>query len=403
MTRRWILALVATVAATVAAAGATAAPARADYTVAFCQNGTAAAPWTNGVFAAGGFAGILDGCGSGQGISFLSSEMTPGSTIGAEVDAPPGTVLTHATLGFHSPDVTGGQSPNLQFGYGGIVLTAQPLGDDHSGTSLDSALPATSNFVLRLFCGGAGTCPPPPGNVVVTIGAMDLTLHDTGLPAVQATGGTLAGDATVRGVQPIVYSATDAGSGVARVTASIGSTLLGTATSACQPASLAPCPPTVSGTLALDTRLIPDGTYPLILTAADDSGNPASVQVSTVTVANHSGSAPVTVAPKARRGRLQVKVVAAWSWTAKRTRLKALALDKLPRHVAVRLSCRGKGCPRARWSARPGRARSLLSHLRHASFAAGDRLTLAISEPGHRSERIAIRIRPGRRPLMRLR
>jgi hypothetical protein len=187
------------------------------------------------------------------------------------------------------------------------------------------------------------------------------------------------------------------------VTASIGATVAATATSTCQAAALAPCPAMVSGVLSVDTRLIPDGTYPVILTAYDDSGDPASVQASTVTIANHSGSAPATVTPRVRRDRLHVDVAARWSWTPRRTRLRSLALHHLPRAATVRLTCAGKGCPRRRWTAKPGRASALLKHLRGTRLRPGDRLTLTIARHGRRPERVVVRIRAGRKPLMRLR
>jgi hypothetical protein len=160
----------------------------------------------------------------------------------------------------------------------------------------------------------------------------------------------------------------------------------------------------VSGALSVDTGLIPDGTYPVILTAYDDSGDPASVQAATVTIANHSGSAPATITPRTHgRGRLHVKVVARWFWAPSHTRMKSLRLLKLPHRATLALSCAGKDCPRAHWSAGPGHAKRLLRHLRRTTFTPGDRLVLSISERGYRTERIAIRIRAGRKPLMSLR
>jgi hypothetical protein len=241
----------------------------------------------------------------------------------------------------------------LQLRYPGVVVLNQSVGDPNGLTFLDTALPGAASFSVALFCDAAQGCTAPPDNEGVEVGPMDVTLHDTGIPAVQSTGGTLGAPGTVRGVQPILYTASDTGSGVAKVTVSIGSTVAATATSTCQVAALAPCPPTVSGALSVDARLIPDGTDPVILTAYDDSGDPASVQAATVTIANHSGSAPATITPRARGDHLHVKVVAAWSWTAKRTRLKSLTLHKLPRRAVVTLTCRGKGCPRARSSASP--------------------------------------------------
>jgi hypothetical protein len=393
--------LVAGLLASLAGVGLTASAARADYTAEFCAFNGPAAPWGAPTDGATPFPGVISSCGSGGDFDLLTSAMSSGAFEDAGLAAPPGTVLTHMAMNFHTPASATGAI--LQLRYPSVAVLNQTVGDPNGLTFIDTALPGVASFSVGLFCPATQGCTAPPDNEGVEVGPMDVILHDTGIPAVQSTGGSLGAPGTVRGVQPILYTATDTGSGVARVTVSIGSTVAGTATSTCQVAALAPCPAAVSGTLSVDTRLLPDGTYPVILTAYDDSGDPASVQAATVTIANHSGSAPVTIAPPRRGDRLHVKVVAAWSWTAGRTRLRSLTLPKLPHGAAVRLSCRGRRCPRRRWTARPGRAKVLLEQLRRTTFHRGDRLTLTISEHGHRSERIAIAIRSGRRPLMELR
>ena len=116
-----------------------------------------------------------------------------------------------------------------------------------------------------------------------------------------------------------------------------------------------------------------------------------------------TGTAPVTVIPRHRRGKVSVKVVARWKWFPSRTRLRSITLVKLPRQAAVSLSCTGRRCPAKRWSAKPGHAGKLRHRLDGSLFAAGDRLTLAIRMRHRRTERVSIRIRAGRKPLMTLR
>jgi hypothetical protein len=68
---------------------------------------------------------------------------------------------------------------------------------------------------------------------------------------------------------------------VDRVTVALGATVLASAQSACQNFALAPCPSTGAGTLDVDTAQVPDGTYPVILTADDASGDSTPVQAAT--------------------------------------------------------------------------------------------------------------------------
>jgi hypothetical protein len=116
-----------------------------------------------------------------------------------------------------------------------------------------------------------------------------------------------------------------------------------------------------------------------------------------------TGTAPIVVVPHRRRGHVNVKVIARWRWFPTRTRLRSLGLDKLPKRATVRLSCTGRHCPARRYLARPGRAARFRHRVSGATFAAGDRLVLTISVPHRRPERVAIRIRRGRKPLMTLR
>jgi hypothetical protein len=115
-----------------------------------------------------------------------------------------------------------------------------------------------------------------------------------------------------------------------------------------------------------------------------------------------TGTAPITVVPQRRHGHVHVKVIARWRWFATRTRLRSLGLVKLPRRATVRLTCTGRHCPAKRFVAQPGRTAMLRHRLSGATFAAGDRLVLTIGVPHRRAERVAIRIRRGRKPVMRL-
>jgi hypothetical protein len=116
-----------------------------------------------------------------------------------------------------------------------------------------------------------------------------------------------------------------------------------------------------------------------------------------------TGTAPITVVPHRRHGHVNVKVIARWHWFPTRTRLRSLGLVKLPRHATVRLSCSGRRCPSSHYVGRSGHLATFRHRVSGATFAAGDRLVLTISVSHRRPERVRIRIRAGRKPLMRLR
>ena len=78
-------------------------------------------------------------------------------------------------------------------------------------------------------------------------------------------------------------------------------------------------------------------------------------------------------------------------------------LSGLPARGQVTITCAGPHCPRIRATA-AGRRRvaKMLARLAGRPFAAGDRLLITVAAPGHRPERIELRIRRGRKPVGRL-
>jgi hypothetical protein len=115
-----------------------------------------------------------------------------------------------------------------------------------------------------------------------------------------------------------------------------------------------------------------------------------------------AGTAPATLAPPAKPGRVHVKITISWHWLGMHTKLRNLRFATLPRSASIAVSCSGRGCPRHRWSARPRRSGRLVKALRGRVFRAGDRLRITISVPHKRAERAEVRIRNARRPLARL-
>jgi hypothetical protein len=115
-----------------------------------------------------------------------------------------------------------------------------------------------------------------------------------------------------------------------------------------------------------------------------------------------TGTAPVTIAPPVKPGRVHVKFTLSWHWEGIHTKLRRIRFVKLPRTASIAVSCRGRGCPRRKWSSRPRRSGRLVKALRGRVFRAGDRLTITISVPALVTERAAVRFRNNHRPVAKL-
>jgi hypothetical protein len=374
--------------------------ARADFSESFCD-GAPAPPWTTGGFAGGAvFPVLVDSC-TNPGGSFgwgLGTPSVPQGTWSVGLTAAPGEVFTHAILHYTTQPVTQGQAFVL-FGYGGGTVDAQAQVGSPSEADVDVDLPDTASFWGRYDCDTASCSTATQG--ILGIGAITMTVHDTGVPAVAAAGGSLAADGTVKGTQTLLFHATDTGSGVQMVTLSLGANVLATVDSTCQAASLAPCPADTAGTLSADTSLLPDGTYPVILTAYDVSGDPTPIQVSTVTVANHTGTVSV---PIVRRGKghqrraLKVKARFKWDWRGATTRLEFARFGRVPRGGSIRVACAGARCPFDALIATPTKVRRLERKLRHRVFRPGQIIRVTIRAPHRAAERGTLVIQAGALP-----
>lgn len=297
------------------------AAARADFSETPCSNGPAA-PWTNGVDGAPGFALGLDECTSGGGYQFViggNNTIPPGDSTSAGIEMPAGEVLTGVNANYTTVASTSTGALMLVADSDGYLVDAA-MGSGQANGVLSAALPDSSELTFRVYCteptSSAPSCAFPSNPLIV--GAITLDIHDTGAPTVAAAGGSLAAKGTYSGLQTLGYAAQDAGSGVAKVTATLGATVVGSASSPCQPFELSPCPHTATGTFTIDTAAIANGAYPLTLTAQDASGDPATVAVDTVTIRN---SGTVSVTPRrSRRDQVSATVVTAGTGGTGRTR-----------------------------------------------------------------------------------
>jgi hypothetical protein len=137
---------------------------------------------------------------------------------------------------------------------------------------------------------------------------------------------------------------------------------------------------------------------------AASSGSNCGVPVPpTPTTPTQVVDVPVIVyvpAPRAPH-HVKVKLTMSWTWNLGRTRLYRVVAGRLPRHAAITVTCRGRGCP---GNARVASVhiRRLLKALAGRSYRAGDRIYITIRVPGQVSERVELRIRYGMKPAVKL-
>jgi len=217
-----------------------------------------------------------------------SGNLTPTGTEGPGVSASPGC------------DATGSVYQNLA-GPDGLVGTGDddvtpapgsPLidrGIDPRTLGLDPAF----NALLEADYQGPDARPrlgTAGGTLAFDIGAREVNVADATPPTVTITAPPAGSH--VRLSVGIAAQATDAGSGVASLTLSIGSQAL---TATLSPA-LPPPAPSVTATAAWDTTAFADGTYTLTAEAQDQAGNPASA-TRTLTVDNTPPDTAITDGP----------------------------------------------------------------------------------------------------------
>jgi hypothetical protein len=381
-----------------------ASTAKADFVVKTC-NGQPAPPWQAVAYAGQPFAGASDSCGSAGGaytFNWTSATLPAGNDPGGVIDIPSGETLTHVTATFTTAPLVSGAEAFFDVDSDGTELTGWQVLDTTGTDTVDEALPNASNFSFNEYCSTSdgNTGCTFSGYELVSAGEVDLTLHDTGSPTVAATAGGLDANGTVSGQQAISYSATAGGSGVASVTVALGSTVLATNTPSCQAYELQPCPPSVAGTLDVNTASVPNGTYPVILTAANASGDTTPINVATVTVANPEGAAPVTTPPNPHpaRHRITSPIGFYWTWRPRYSVTTRLVARRLPRGAKVSVRCRGRQCPFHTVTATVRTLRHLRHVTVHRRFVPGDRVYVVVSAPGEISERGEFLVRAGRVP-----
>lgn len=119
-----------------------------------------------------------------------------------------------------------------------------------------------------------------------------------------------------------------------------------------------------------------------------------------------SQTTPVTVTiPPPARGprRISVEILMKWKWHGSHTRLRKVRwVGSFPARATIRVTCRGRRCPRRLGKVGHRHLRALMRSLEARVFHAGQRITITVSAPGWIAERAQVRIRDGALPLAKL-
>jgi len=126
-----------------------------------------------------------------------------------------------------------------------------------------------------------------------------FSIEDLAPPVVDAASGTLLSPGWMSGTRTLEVSASDAGGGLAELSAHIGEEISLKSPSACEKVgdryvSLRPCPLDREATWSVDTTQIPDGEVPLVVSATD-VGDDATGTDTSILVDNSAPGAPELV------------------------------------------------------------------------------------------------------------
>jgi hypothetical protein len=138
----------------------------------------------------------------------------------------------------------------------------------------------TRSYKLVLWCGPLDSSPPSGPCVAdhetpLQVRGMEVTLSEDLLPTVLSPGGSLLSRGPQQGVRTLSYAASDPQSGLAKVEVLLGDTVVKThdLASRCFHSDFTVCPASDDGTLEIDTRELPNGSYDLTLRVTDAAGN----------------------------------------------------------------------------------------------------------------------------------
>jgi hypothetical protein len=284
--------LLALLACTIAAAMAITDSAMAGtYVIRNCnvpgETGRAIGPWHWDPSTAGGTFGH-DECASGGGFGINAGTMPWGYSTGVTLETPPAIAIRRTRLWLVVRLRSTGSSlfSNVVSGNANtanpVDLFGSPGGSTLASPYVSPLLASDTHIYLVLIgcAGGTGEPCTAIDSNVLDIRGVETTLEENTPPAASLGGGELVSDGPQAGIRQVSYASQDQESGVARVSVIVGTTVVGTSdfASECAYASLAACPQSRGGSIAADTRKVPDGIYPVSLRVTDAAGNVVSTQ-----------------------------------------------------------------------------------------------------------------------------
>jgi hypothetical protein len=234
-------------------------------------------------------------------------------------------------------DGSGGQlsvqtfrSDSASAGHG--YALAIPPGAEALPREWDLYAPTTTAVQLALVCNDppdrpvlatrlAGEDCYPADALPFEMRGIEVRLEENAAPAAAIDGGTALASGPQAGERTLQFSATDLESGVEKVEAVIGDTVVASRdlVGRCPHTGFAACPKSDSGVLTLDTRAVPNGTHRLTLRVTDAAGNAQIVPSTTLLeIANASpaiASAPSSPGAPASQG--QARLTARFSTSSR--------------------------------------------------------------------------------------
>ena len=260
-------------------------------------------PWRWSASVAGGTFGF-DDCATGGGFGIGAGVIPAGSASGATLETPPGIAIRYVRLWLVARLQSTGSTLFAHTASAGpgfitpaVGLFGPPGGETLSSPFVSSQLGTdTTIFYVVVSCSAdKGTDCPAVDTDVLDIRGAEATLEENLAPGGSIDGGTVLTAGPQSNIKTLAYTATDRESGIARVSAIAGRTVIGTADFAADCPFAAPlaCPSTRTGTIDVDTRKVADGLYPVSMRVTDAAGNEQVVQSSTaIQVANGAAAAP---------------------------------------------------------------------------------------------------------------
>ncbi len=236
----------------------------------------------------------VDDCANGGGLSFsftgtheLSPGLGPGIEIALPYSGPQSEIkLVKASMWYAARLAGPGQELSIVANrdlsndtHPPWVVTGSP-GAENLSFEQDLSPTRIRRYTVSMNCGPPlGPFAPEPcvsdHAIPFVIRGMELTLNEDIPPTVVTPYGTILAGGPQSGVRNLSYAASDAQSGLAKVEVLLGDTVVKShdLTPRCFYVDLTVCPASDDGTLEVDTRGVPNGSYALAVRVRDAAGN----------------------------------------------------------------------------------------------------------------------------------